>query len=289
MKLSFAHKVAIALGLGTGVYFTLPLALQVGIDPQLETSVVAGRFYLSSPLLAPRATGTLSPYRVYYRQLSPEQQEQMQAFSKAMANRPDYFKLVSQWVLQQEYQPQSLSLYPQANEIYVTLGPWRDNLTLAPCLGQSKAQDELFVSFLPHQVDLPGKQAVINSQAYLTEQGEQKYFNQAVLLAGDLHIFLNHTLIRSLEPQTKFVKYLLAYPHDIVDLTAEGLFINGVYIKNLPPVLEQALASLPQGSRRIILDKNEYWAVGDAFGSIDSLYFGALKGKQIQARVFTFF
>ncbi|RIY33679.1 hypothetical protein CKF54_02430 [Psittacicella hinzii] len=282
------RKLALLLGAGGVTYaltaYFLPQLLHLGIDPQKTTSIVAGRFYFSSPLLEVKERGVLSVYASWYGKLSPAQQLQMRCLSKDLSNRRDFYRQLNTWLYQQEVETRTrvyfgmakvqVDLYDLEMWQYVYGAQWAD-LTIGslPALMIEK-----------EAVSLP----TANLPMIFQEVKAQEHLNRMALLQQDLYVFTNTNLIKSLEANTKFVKYLIAYPQDFVDLTLEGLFVNGIFIKELPEVIVQRLEEMPLQERRLVLAEGQYWMLGDDPTSIDSVYFGAVSKDKLNGKVFWF-
>ncbi|RIY35870.1 S26 family signal peptidase [Psittacicella gerlachiana] len=264
-------KLLLCLGVALGGYLLLPYLINFSLDNQVKTSIQSYRYYWSSRLLKIEAEGSLSSYRFAYQNLSPAQQEQMRLYSKKLQNTPDYFRQLNLWLQQQK----PASSYLIAGNPYrpgdpqTAYGKRGANLTLLQ--PQRPTTPSLPTSYLPKLL-LPTLNA--------TE------VNRAAFAQAKLYIFFNQGLIKNLPSQQKFVKFALGYPFDWVDITLEGLFINGIFIKELPLEISQALEQLPWQKRRLYLQADQYWFAGDTLESIDSLYFGAVNAKLIFSGVF---
>lgn len=348
-------------------YWLLPKFLTFNLDNQVTTSILNTRYYVSSAVVSPQESGSLSSFRLYYRLMNEQEQQTMRKLSKELAADPQALRKVKQWLHSLAFDPlqrfKQLSLQPwaawhpvSAYQLSYLYGYWQKNLTLdlkKHPLIQVKLDplfQQLSNSLPTHRILLesvklsdstnltkqttsaqlikhnllnePNKQPVLQEQNKqslphkLKEQHKQELqelkdykdlqdkvnpiaprgknkqaANVSLTKDSSLHIFTNYNpqtgtkLFPFLPDTTKFVKYVIGYPLDLVDLCTEGLFINGIFIRELPPTILQQIKRHPQQIRRICLEENEYWVYGDAATSIDSLYFGKVNAEQITAKV----
>ncbi len=76
----------------------------------------------------------------------------------------------------------------------------------------------------------------------------------------------------------KIIKRIYAECGDVVDITAEGIYINDLLITANDKRYEET---------RYCLGKNEYFVLGDNFDqSVDSRYFGIIADNEIVGKVF---
>ncbi|MFC6276955.1 S26 family signal peptidase [Psittacicella hinzii] len=293
-KRKFYLRMGVCMLVAFACYLWLPKCITFYLDNQKTTSIMHSRYYFGSKLLSPAEAGPISVYRVAYRQLPSHAQAKIRQASKEWVDHPQQLELIAN-LLRQSVNTYPYQTWDQGLRGY-KYGFKHTNLTLDPVPLTQAKDDPLY----PYGQELP---------ILTMPQGKLKSH-----LRSTLHTFSNRllpyqqlrgnvddsdgnsnagkkintqarVLIPSLPPETKFVKYLIGYPHDLVDLTPEGLFINGIFIKELPAAIVEVITKLPQQIRRIYLQPEQYWAYGDDPTSIDSVYFGPVPKTALEAKV----
>lgn len=125
----------------------------------------------------------------------------------------------------------------------------------------------------------------VQSQQLPTDQENFPTGNARNMSNYAIYVFTNDKLLPALAPQQQLVKYLVGYPNDIVELTLTGLYVNGIYLRELPAVISQRLRQHPLQLRRIVVPQGHYWVYGDYPASIDSMYFGVVPEQSLHSRV----